>query len=116
MLGGLIDDQLRESEQRVPFLGRIPGIGWLFRARTTEFVKTNLMVFIRPTILRDSIQASFETDAKYSFMRELQLEQTDESVPLMRNAERPVLPEITDPVPMPTPPRDLTQEPEIDGG
>jgi len=116
VLGGLIDDQLRESEQRVPFLGRIPGLGWLFRARTTEMVKTNLMVFIRPTILRDSIQASFETDAKYSFMREIQLEQAEETVPLMRNAERPVLPEITDPVPMPTPPRDLTQEPETDGG
>jgi hypothetical protein len=74
------------------------------------------MVFIRPTILRNSIQASFETNAKYSFMREIQLGQAEESVPLMRNAERPVLPELTAPVPMPTLPRDLTQEPDTDGG
>jgi general secretion pathway protein D len=93
VLGGLIDDQLRESEQRVPFLGRIPGLGWLFRARSTEKVKTNLMVFIRPTILRDHIQASFETDAKYRYIRSLQLQQANEAVPLMRNAERPLLPE-----------------------
>jgi general secretion pathway protein D len=56
VLGGLIDDQLTENEQRVPVLGRVPGLGWLFRARRTERVKTNLMVFIRPTILRDSVQ------------------------------------------------------------
>ena len=116
VLGGLIDDQLRESEQRVPFLGRIPGLGWLFRARTTEKVKTNLMVFIRPTILRDSVQASFETDAKYSYIRDLQLRQAEEPVPLMRNAERPLLPEISAPVPMPTPPPVQSQESEADGG
>ena len=53
VLGGLIDDQLRQGEQRVPGLGRIPGLGWLFRARRTDRERTNLMVFIRPTILRD---------------------------------------------------------------
>jgi len=95
VLGGLIDDQLTESEQRVPFLGRIPGIGWLFRARTTDRVKTNLMVFIRPTILRDSIQATFETNTKYNYIRDLQLQQAEEPVQLMRDAERPLLPPVT---------------------
>ena len=113
VLGGLIDDQLRESEQRVPFLGRIPGLGWLFRARTTEKVKTNLMVFIRPTILRDSIQASFETDAKYRYIRDLQLQTAENSVPLMRNAVRPVLPEITPPA---APPATENEELDPDGG
>ena len=117
VLGGLIDDQLRESEQRVPVLGRIPGLGWLFRARTNEMVKTNLMVFIRPTILRDSIQASFETNAKYSYIRDLQLQQAEEPVPLMRNAERPLLPEFSAPAaPMPTPPPEQSEESETDGG
>lgn len=116
VLGGLIDDQLRESEQRVPVLGRIPGLGWLFRARTTEKVKTNLMVFIRPTILRDSIQASFETNAKYSYIRDLQLQHAEEPVPLMRNAERPLLPEFSAPAPMPTPPPEQSEESETDGG
>jgi general secretion pathway protein D len=110
VLGGLIDEELRESEQRVPFLGRIPGLGWLFRAQTTETVKRNLMVFIRPTILRDSIQASFETDAKYQFIRDLQLEQADRPVPLLRGTERPLLPELVSPA------EPAVQEPQSDGG
>ena len=92
VLGGLIDDQLREVEQRVPLLGRVPGVGALFRSRSTELKKTNLMVFIRPTILRDSSQAAFETDAKYRYIRELQLQQGRTHVPLMRDAARPMLP------------------------
>src|SRR5690606_11089364 len=52
VLGGLIDDQLHQNEQRVPGLGRIPGLGWPFRARNTERVRTNMMMFIRPVILR----------------------------------------------------------------
>ncbi|NNC63377.1 MAG: type II secretion system secretin GspD [Gammaproteobacteria bacterium] len=100
VLGGLIDDQLIETEQRVPFLGRIPGLGWLFRARSTERVKSNLMVFIRPTILRDNIQSSFETNTKYNYIRDLQQQYAEEPVQLMRDEVRPMLPEIPEqPVP-----------------
>jgi general secretion pathway protein D len=100
VLGGLIDDQFIETEQRVPFLGRIPGLGWLFRARSTERVKSNLMVFIRPTILRDSIQSSFETNTKYNYIRDLQQQYAEEPVQLMRDEVRPMLPEIPEqPVP-----------------
>jgi general secretion pathway protein D len=94
VLGGLIDNQLRESEQRVPFLGRIPGLGWLFKTRRTDRVEQNLFVFIRPTILRDGIDAAQYTNAKYNYIRELQLLQSEEEVPLMREEERPVLPDI----------------------
>jgi general secretion pathway protein D len=94
VLGGLIDDQLRQGEQRVPGLGRIPGLGWLFRARNTERVKTNLMVFIRPTILRDGNQARFETNRKYNYIRELQRQQAEQPVRLMREETYPVLPEV----------------------
>ena len=48
VLGGLIEDVLRESTQRVPILGSIPLIGALFRTRSVDKVKTNLIVFIRP--------------------------------------------------------------------
>ncbi len=92
VLGGLIDDNLREVEQRVPVLGRVPGLGALFRSRSTELRKTNLMVFIRPTILRDSAQAAFATDAKYRYIRDLQLQQGEEHIPLMRDESRPTLP------------------------
>ena len=117
VLGGLIDDQLRESEQRVPLLGRVPGLGWLFRARTAEKVKTNLMVFIRPTILRDSIQASFETDAKYRYIRDLQLQNAENDVTLMRDAERPLLPAVNSPDTVTTiPPAIENGQPGPDGG
>ena len=102
VLGGLIDDQLREVERRVPVLGRIPGLGALFRSQTTELDKTNLMVFIRPTILRDSAQAAFQTDAKYRYIRDLQLQQGERGVQLMGDAQRPTLPELP-PVEAPEP-------------
>ena len=94
VLGGLIDDQLREVERRVPVLGRIPGIGALFRSQSTQLEKTNLMVFIRPTILRDSVQAAFQTNAKYRYIRDLQMQQSERGVQLMRDEQRPMLPPL----------------------
>jgi len=74
VLGGLLEDQLRESNQRVPILGSIPILGALFRSTKINKVKTNLMVFIRPTILHDATQASAETNTKYNYIRNLQLQ------------------------------------------
>jgi general secretion pathway protein D len=99
ILGGLIDDQMRENEQRVPGLGRIPGLGWLFRARKTERVKTNLMVFIRPTILHDEADARFQTSAKYKYIQELQREMNGSNKPLIRGGDRPEVPPFPEPLP-----------------
>lgn len=100
VLGGLIEDQLRESEQRVPILGSIPIVGALFRSRKTDKVKTNLMVFIRPTILRNKEQISYETNAKYNYIRDLQRAgrgySGDSSVAIMPGAARPELPPLDD--------------------
>jgi general secretion pathway protein D len=94
VLGGLIDDQLREGEQRVPGLGRIPGLGWLFKKRTTNHEKSNLMIFIRPTILRNAEDARFQTNAKYRYIQNLQREMAQEPVSLMRNETRPEIPPL----------------------
>jgi len=94
VLGGLIEDVLRESEQRVPVLGSIPFIGNLFRSRKTDKVKTNLFVFIRPKILRDAAAAAVETDAKYNQIRQFLGGSGGTDVELMRNAERPDLPPL----------------------
>ena len=97
VLGGLIEDVLRESDQRVPILGGIPLIGALFRSRTTDKVKTNLMVFIRPKILRNSMQTAFETNAKYNLIRGRQVEAFGPSggdVQLMQGVDRPILPTL----------------------
>jgi general secretion pathway protein D len=77
VLGGLLEDVLRESEQRVPILGSIPFLGALFRVQATDKVKTNLLVFIRPTILRDAATISTETNAKYNLIKEA-LDRTNE--------------------------------------
>jgi general secretion pathway protein D len=92
VLGGLLEDVLRESNQRVPILGSIPLLGALFRTQKTDSVKTNLMVFIRPKILRDSVQTAFETDAKYNAIREVQ--QQGVNYGMLRSKDRPVLPPL----------------------
>jgi general secretion pathway protein D len=66
VLGGLIRDDLSEQESRVPGLGRIPGIGVLFRSRTTTREKRNLMIFLRPTVLRTAEEADETTRRKYT--------------------------------------------------
>ena len=92
VLGGLIRDEMREKEQRVPFLGSIPLLGALFRGKEATLVKTNLMVFIKPTILRDSSQAALATNEKYTLIRDLQIQaQGEESFDL---GQRPALPEM----------------------
>ncbi|ANO51186.1 type II secretion system protein GspD [Woeseia oceani] len=92
VLGGLIEDSLRENTQRVPVLGRLPVLGALFRNRSVTKVKTNLMVFIRPKILRDSTQTAIETDAKYNYIRSIQ--SGGGNVPQMRGVDRPVIPPL----------------------
>ena len=91
VLGGLLEDTLRESEQRVPILGSIPIIGSLFRTKRADLVKTNLMVFIRPKILHDTAQSRFETNTKYNQISEaLQ----GDKIRLIPGATRPSLPPI----------------------
>jgi general secretion pathway protein D len=116
VLGGLVDDTLLQSEQRVPGLGRIPGLGWLFRARKTERVRQNLFVFIRPTILRDGIDATMHTNAKYDYIRELQRQQAEERVRLMRNETIPVLPEAAELARPPDSPEDVIGEDSLEDG
>ena len=92
VLGGLLEDVLRESDQRVPILGSIPGLGALFRSRQTDKVKTNLLVFIRPRILRDSASMSSETNKKYNYIREVLREQEGSGIQLMPKEEHFALP------------------------
>ncbi|SMF12029.1 type II secretion system protein D (GspD) [Alteromonadaceae bacterium Bs31] len=72
VLGGLIRDDIQEGERRVPFLGDIPGIGRLFRSNTNTIIKANLMIFIRPTIVRDDETLDGATAEKYRYIRQLQ--------------------------------------------
>jgi general secretion pathway protein D len=103
VLGGLIEDRLTENESKVPLLGSIPLIGELFRTRNVQKTKTNLMVFIRPRIVRNAEQAAIETNAKYNYIRDMQLNRNGGKVNLMPSETQPTLPVLEGPVAPATP-------------
>lgn len=93
VLGGLIRDNVIQSETRVPLLGSIPVLGHLFRSQSSSVQKTNLLVFIRPTILRDDDTLRGATALKYNFIRDRQLQQRSLSSLLTKGADLPLLPD-----------------------
>nr|WP_269781425.1 type II secretion system secretin GspD [Photobacterium phosphoreum] len=99
-LGGLMQEKTLESEQKVPILGDIPVLGALFRSTNNQTEKTNLMIFIRPTILRDGMSADGMTQRKYNYIRAQQLYQADKGMRLM-DAEMPVIPKYGDDMALP---------------
>ena len=94
VLGGLIEETLNESEQRVPVLGDIPLLGLLFRYNKTSKVKKNLMVFIHPQIMKDEAMLKSLTNEKYNYIRSKQLAVRERGVRLMDDEESPLLPEM----------------------
>jgi general secretion pathway protein D len=78
VLGGLISDELSENENKIPLLGDIPLIGHFFGNTQSEFTKTNLMVFLRPTIVRDRETNKALTGERYERIRSKQQEQEAE--------------------------------------
>jgi len=92
VLGGLIEEQIKESIQKVPFLGDIPFLGVLFRSKTSDVAKANLMVFIHPVILRDGALTENYTSSKYNYIRALQMQQDEDGVNLLPDKRHPVLP------------------------
>ncbi|MEN8213287.1 MAG: type II secretion system secretin GspD [Pseudomonadota bacterium] len=91
VLGGLIDDVVTETEQRIPFIGDIPILGEAFTHRGTNKSKRNLMLFIQPTILRNNRQNLHATGKRYRAMREAQLDKYQKGVPLIGEAEQPLM-------------------------
>jgi general secretion pathway protein D len=93
VLGGLIQDSNTKQESKVPFLGSIPLIGLAFKTRQNEAKKNNLMIFIRPRIMRDPTQAAYETDSKYNYMMNEQRDYNKrEFLPLLPGVPKPKLP------------------------
>ncbi|CDT38693.1 MULTISPECIES: type II secretion system secretin GspD [Vibrio] len=94
VLGGLIDERALESESKVPFLGDIPVLGHLFKSTSTQVEKKNLMVFIKPTIIRDGMTADGITQRKYNFIRAEQLYKAEQGLKLLDDDNIPVLPKF----------------------
>lgn len=94
VLGGLIDDNLQENEEQVPGLGSIPWLGNLFKYRTRTHNKTNLMVFLRPTVIRNNEQSSDLAADRYQYIRAAELKNKPDDTLLMPSMAAPLLPEL----------------------
>ncbi|MDT0595206.1 type II secretion system secretin GspD [Glaciecola petra] len=101
VLGGLIDEDVQESVSKVPLLGDIPIIGHLFKTTTTSKRKRNLMVFLRPTIVRDGMTMNEISHRKYQYIRAQQLDHQSKGIPLMPSVSSPSLPAWDDKLTLP---------------
>lgn len=98
VIGGLISDDIEQSTQKVPLLGDIPLIGNAFRNRRSDVTKTNLMVFLQPTIIRDTLTANTLTLGKYNFIREKESVEPWNRAQLLPQVPTPKLPEFPQPM------------------
>jgi general secretion pathway protein D len=92
VLGGLVKDDVQDSQQGVPFLQDIPLLGRLFRNDVVSVTKSNLLVFIRPTIVRDDADLRGATAEKYRYIRDQQAERRARGLMFLDDNRLPVLP------------------------
>lgn len=96
VLGGLIEDDITETVDKVPLLGDIPYLGYLFQTNSTTITKKNLMVFLRPQIIRDAGKSTGLTHDKYNYIRDKQQEFNEDGVLLMPEQKQPLLETLPD--------------------
>jgi len=96
VLGGLIEDSEGDGEEKVRGLGDIPVIGNLFKYRTRSRVKTNLMVFLRPVVVRSKEASNSIAMDRYDYMRAAGAAAQLESTPLLRDLGAPQLPPLVE--------------------
>ncbi len=94
VLGGLIEDSTNDTLEQVPGLGDIPVVGNLFKYKTRKRGKKNLMVFLRPTVIRSNEQSVDLASDRYGYMRDLQINAQPEPSVIMPNTGTPVLPQM----------------------
>ncbi len=96
VLGGLIDDNVQDTVEKVPVLGDIPFIGNLFKFKSRSRVKTNLMVFLRPTIIRSNDQSVDLAGDRYDFIRNEEIAGLPEHSSALPNLDKPQLEPLQD--------------------
>ena len=104
VLGGLMSDTVTESEDRVPGLGAIPIIGNLFKSRSGSRMKKNLVVFIRPRIMRDADSTESASEAAYNEMRHSQQTLNGGHITLLPGQKQPAVPAIPTGIALPAAP------------
>ena len=106
VLGGLIEDRFIENKSKVPLLGDIPYLGALFRSESREKRRTNLMVFLRPVVMRDQAASDKVSQQRYEELRQRQESGQPLPNPVLPVGDAPVLPPLqtpSAPAAMPTP-------------
>ncbi|MFT4822409.1 MAG: general secretion pathway protein D [Halioglobus sp.] len=93
VLGGLIKDDVQNGVQKIPILGDIPFFGRLFRTDAVQVTKTNLLIFIRPTIIRDDAELEGASADKYQYIRAQQLLRREQGLMFLDDENTPLLPE-----------------------
>jgi general secretion pathway protein D len=96
VLGGLISDDVKDNVQKVPGLGDVPLLGNLFRYRSNDHQKHNLMVFLHPRIIRNDVTAADISNGKYNFIRSELLQARDSPESITPREEQPMLPDMHD--------------------
>jgi len=110
VIGGLLEDSYSQAEDKVPVMGDIPVVGALFRSENRSRKKTNLMVFLRPIVVRDTQVSDALMLDRYEAIRALQQNtQPEDRVMLRGVSEAPVLPAMRGDTG--APPRMLTSQP-----
>src|SRR5882672_2486336 len=104
VLGGLMSDTVLESEDRVPGLGSIPLLGNLFKSRSGSRQKKNLLVFIRPKILRDADATESTSETQYNDLRQQQKSLNNGHIMLLPHEKQPVVPPMPPGAGLPAPP------------
>ena len=92
VLGGLIEDKYTENKSKVPLLGDIPYVGALFRSESRTKTRTNLMVFLRPVVMRDTDTANRISLERYDLIRAQQKDAQPQPNSVLQINESPVLP------------------------
>ena len=92
VLGGLIEDRYTDNNSKVPLLGDIPYLGALFRSESRTKTRTNLMVFLRPVVMRDAETANRISVDRYEQIRAFQKEMQPKSSVLVPINDSPVIP------------------------
>jgi general secretion pathway protein D len=103
VLGGLMSDTVLESEDRIPGLGAIPLIGNLFKSRSGSRQKKNLLVFIRPKILRDATATESTSETQYNDLRQNQRTLNNGHIMLLPGQKQPAVPAIPPGAGLPSP-------------
>lgn len=93
ILGGLIKDDIQDGTQKVPILGDIPLLGRLFRSDSVDVEKTNLLIFIRATIIRDNDDLAGATAEKYRYIRDQQVLRKERGLMFLDDDNLPLLPQ-----------------------